>query len=356
MRIVASVTSCGSVSSLEEDRQPRLSDAPAQPLRLESIQALAEWPLDPIEQNSLFRAALSYMTQGLCMFDEEMRLVLCNDAYARMYDLRPEDTRPGTPLKTILERRVAAGSSPVGEVDYVESRLSAAGTRNVTWQVVDELQNGRFVSVTHRSLPSGGSVATHEDITERRKAEEHIAFMAHHDVLTGLANRVQFRRRLEDALDGLEAGASFALLYLDLDNFKTVNDTLGHPIGDALLAQVAGRIKTCLGPRDSAARLGGDEFAIIQMGAEREGDTGELARRIVEVIAQPFRIEAYDLAVGVSVGIALAPRHGADPDQLLRKADIALYRAKWSGRGTLRFFETGMEPNLSSLDRCRRAS
>ena len=307
------------------------------------IEALSGWPAEPVEQNRIFRAALSHMSQGLCMFDFDQRLLLCNDAYASMYGLRPQDSRPGTTLRQILEHRVEIGSSPIGVDDYVESRLRAVSRGSPAWFAVDELRNGRVIAVTHRSLPDGGSVATHEDITTRKRAEDRIAYLAHHDVLTGLANRAYFHAVLDDAIAKLDEGADFSLLYLDLDHFKTVNDTLGHAVGDMLLEQFAQRLTTCLGPQEVAARLGGDEFAILQSGPVAPEVTTDLAERVVAAGRRPFRIDGYELSLSVSVGISLAPLHGTDADQLLRKADIALYHAKWEGRSRLYFFQSHME-------------
>ncbi len=305
-----------------------------------TIEALGEWQLDPLEQIQLFHAALSNMSQGLCMFDENRRLLVCNDRYAEMYGLKPEFTRPGTPLRAILEQRVLVGSSPKGAEDYVESRLSAV--RQEAWYAVDELKNGRIIAITHNILPGGGSVSTHEDITDRRKAEAQIAYMAHHDVLTGLPNRVRFREQMDMALGRLPRGGSFAVLCLDLDNFKSVNDTLGHPVGDALLTEVGTRLQRCVRQDDSIARLGGDEFAVIQA-ASNPRRAEALARRIVNELSGPYEVAGHRVVSGASVGVALAPHDGTDADQLLRNADMALYRAKADGRSTFRFFELAMD-------------
>jgi diguanylate cyclase (GGDEF)-like protein len=305
-----------------------------------SVEALNEWHIDPQEQNRLFHAAISNMSQGLCMFDDERRLLVCNDRYAEMYGLKPQVTLPGTPLRAILEERVAIGSSPKGEDNYVENRLSAV--RQDSWYAVDELKNGRIIAVTHRMLPGGGSVSTHEDITDRRKVEAQIAYMAHHDVLTGLPNRVRFREQMDMALGRLPRGSGFAVLCLDLDSFKNVNDTLGHPVGDALLTEVGRRLRDCLREHDSIARLGGDEFAIIQAASDpRRAEA--LARRIVNELSGPYEVAGYRVVSSASVGVAMSPSDGTDADQLLRNADMALYRAKADGRGTFRFFELAMD-------------
>jgi len=191
-------------------------------------------------------------------------------------------------------------------------------------------------------------------VTERRRAEARLAHMARHDALTDLGNRVLFREELERSLLrlGHGRGGEAAVLCLDLDRFKAVNDTLGHPAGDALLRAVADRLRSCLRDTDAAARLGGDEFAVVQAGAAQPAGAAGLSRRLVEAIGAPYDIDGHRVVVGASVGVALSPRDGADPDLLMRNADAALYRAKGDGRGLHRFFE----PAVGAGARRRRAS
>jgi diguanylate cyclase (GGDEF)-like protein len=173
--------------------------------------------------------------------------------------------------------------------------------------------------------------------------------MARHDALTNLPNRTLFRERLERALQLAKRGDQLAVFCLDLDHFKEINDSLGHPVGDALLSAVASRLRTCLTDSDTVARLGGDEFAIVQLCANCEPTAvAALASQIVEIVAAPYDIEGHHLVVGVSIGIALSPDDGDNPDELLKRADLALYRAKADGRGTYRFFETGMDARVQA--------
>src|SRR4029079_9434490 len=180
-----------------------------------------------------------------------------------------------------------------------------------------------------------GWLATHEDVTDRRHVEAKMAHMARHDALTSLPNRVLFREKMEQDLGGLAAGERIAVHCLDLDYFKSVNDTLGHPIGDALLRAVTQRLLSCIRDEDAVARLGGDEFAIIQRVVD-VADAEALARRIIETVSQPYDLDAHQVVVGVSAGIAIAPVDGHEPDELLKNADLALYRAKSDGRGVFR--------------------
>ena len=192
-------------------------------------------------------------------------------------------------------------------------------------------------------LSGGGWVATIEDITERKRAELKIAHLAHYDALTDLPNRVLLHEKLERALKEIQPGAQLAVLYIDIDEFKSVNDALGHAIGDELLKTVADRLRGCLGEADIAARLGGDEFAVIQMGVTSPAETTRLVDAIHAAIRQPLECAGHLITTDASIGIAMAPNDGVRLDQLLKNADLALYGAKGDGRRTYRFFEPGMD-------------
>lgn len=296
--------------------------------------------------NFRFHTALNNMSQGLCMFDKEKRLLVWNDRYIEMYDLPSEIAKPGTPFRSILEHRVKSGVYSGEDPEaYIQERLDAVEETKPTTKI-QELTNGRVIVIVHQPMEDGGWVATHEDITELQRVQEQVTYMAHHDALTGLPNRTLFRERLEQVLPQTRRDKSFAILCLDLDCFKNVNDTLGHPVGDELLIAVAERLKDCVRESDTIARLGGDEFAIIQASDNMPRDATTLATRICEVISQPFDLDEHQVAVGASVGIAIAPNDGDDPDHLLKNADMALYRAKNDGRGIYRFFEQEMDARM----------
>ena len=197
-------------------------------------------------------------------------------------------------------------------------------------------------------MAGGGCVVLVQDITERRAAEARIAHLAQHDALTGLPNRVQFRARLHDSLMLAQRGQPFALLYLDLDHFKQVNDTLGHPVGDKLLREVTARLKGTLRDSDVVARLGGDEFAIIQNCAQQPESSTVLAQRLVSLLSAPYEVDGHRIVIGTCVGIAQGPTDGGSADELLKNADLALYRAKAEGRGTWRFFEPEMDARMQA--------
>ncbi|MGZ3408795.1 MAG: bifunctional diguanylate cyclase/phosphodiesterase [Xanthobacteraceae bacterium] len=418
--------------------------------------------------------ALDFMSHGICMFDAAQRLVVVNRRYGEIYNLAPGAIAPGMTVREIAAHLCAAGIVPFQDDKLTE--FYGTIVSGETSQDVRKLADGRTVVVTNRPLPDGGWVATHEDITERRraelkleqtqtflntviefmpailsvkavktqtyalvnraasllfgyssdqmvgktvrelfpesqaeyfaardedavrlrglpvthehhvaspnigarvlnttkltvpdasgepeylisfsediterrKAESNIAHMAHHDALTGLANRVLLRERLEASLAAIRRGGLVGVLYLDLDHFKSVNDTLGHSVGDELLKIVAARLIDCVRVSDTVARLGGDEFVILLIGLEEPQEAEILARRVREAIVAPIELEGQQIVADVSIGISIAPGDAADAEHLLKNADMALYGAKASGRGTYRFFEPGMDARVKA--------
>ena len=429
------------------------------------------------QSNRLLHTALKHMAHGLCMFDGQQRLVVCNERYGTMYGLDPEQTKPGTMLRSILEARVDAGMAPGDTEQYVRTRLEEVARRQ-PYYAENTLSDGHVYAVSHQPMPDGGWVATHiditeqrhaeqeldetrrfldsiienipvsvvvkdaktrkyllvnrafetmlgiprgdclnrtafdihrpedaqkiddadtesirdgdrvnykeievntplrglrmqatsrivirksqgdakfliaviDDVTERKKAEQRIAFLAHHDALTGLANRAALTQKIEEAAARQRRRQEpFTVLLLDLDRFKQVNDTLGHPAGDTLLTEVATRLKSLLRETDVLARLGGDEFAIIQAGEPNQRQAASaLADRIIEILRKPFHIGGGDINIGTSIGVALAPEHDSGSDSLLKMADLALYRAKSAGRNGYCFFDPEMSEVASA--------
>jgi diguanylate cyclase (GGDEF)-like protein len=296
-------------------------------------------------QYDRFNAAVNNMPLGFCMVDDEQRLLTANKRFGEIYGLPPDMTLPGTPLRTSLEYRAANGHFGDDiDPDFVEQRLAAARAPE-PWHSIRTTRDGRTISVLHQPLPGGGSLSTHEDITARRQAEAQIAHMAHYDALTDLPNRVLFREHLVKALESVDRG-KLAVLCIDLDRFKAVNDTLGHPIGDALLRAVGDRLRASARPADLVARLGGDEFAIVQAGTEQPIGATALATRLIAEIGKPFELDGHQVVVDASVGISITPNDGTDPDKLLKSADMALYRAKKDGRDSYRFFEPDMDARM----------
>jgi diguanylate cyclase (GGDEF)-like protein len=300
------------------------------------------------EQNMQLDAALNNIVQGLAMFDAEHRLVLCNRRYAEIYGLGPDEVRPGTTLQEIIEHRISKGlQSEMSPEEIIDSML---GRRSDTHfgEFYSHLSDGRCVAITVQPMANGGTVTTHQDITEQRRSEAKIAHMALHDALTGLPNRALLNERLEHALSRLKRDEVIATHLLDLDQFKNVNDSLGHSVGDKLLEMVAERLRGLVRDADTIARMGGDEFAIVQVGIGYPSDATLLAQRVIEAVGQPYEIDGHQVIVGTSAGIAIGPADGSSPEALLRNADLALYRAKSGGRGTLCFFEPEMDAQMQA--------
>jgi len=291
-----------------------------------------------------FSTALDNMAQGLCMFDGNQRLTVWNDRYVELLSMPAHLLKVGTPLHEILSSRVATGMRRNPDDPAVKVKVKELLALPADASRTDELLDGKIVMLTRQPMAGGGWVTLIEDITERRRAEAEIVHLARHDVLTGLANRAEFNARLEEASRRLKRnGGNLAVMMIDLDRFKAVNDTLGHLAGDQLLSEVARRLQSTVRDTDVLARLGGDEFAIIQEGGadQREGAVA-LALRIIEAISVPFDLNGQQVEVGTSIGIALAPEDGVEPDELLRRADLALYSVKSSGRNDFCLFRNEM--------------
>ncbi len=296
-------------------------------------------------QNWLFEEAIRHMSQALLMFDPCGRLVVCNKRYNEMYNLPPATTKPGATIQDLLQARKAAGSF-AGDIEAYVATVQKSIAQGKTYNRNVELPDGRSVAISSIPMAEGGWVVTHEDITERRKAEKQIEHLARHDFLTGLPNRVLFRERLAQALADIPGGTSVALLFLDLDYFKNVNDTFGHQTGDELLNMIANRLRTIVGGEDTVARVGGDEFAIVQVGVRRPSETVLLAKRIREAVQAPCDLGGKVVVVDASIGIAVAPENGSEANELLRNADMALYDVKSEERGVYRFFEAEMDARM----------
>jgi diguanylate cyclase (GGDEF)-like protein len=296
--------------------------------------------------NAWFEIALNNMVRGLSMFDREQRLIVCNSSYRQIYSLPEELTRPGTPLTEIVRYhlRHESGREQSGEEANFSKWLHdhlVKIAEGRPFSQVQHLRCGRTLLVTYQPLADGGWVDIQEDITEKRRAEERIEWLAHHDALTGVANRFHFRQTFEQALKALPKGQSLALHWIDLDEFKEVNDTYGHPIGDALLKAVAQRLRASIRKSDFLARLGGDEFAIIQTGGGRSDQCERLAKRVLGSIGRPYNILGQPISISASLGIVRAPAHGKTPDELLKNADIALYNVKSAGRRSFEIYRRG---------------
>jgi diguanylate cyclase (GGDEF)-like protein len=309
--------------------------------------AILSFPQVSRIDEALLETILDNMSQGVLLFDSETRLIFCNRRYIEMYGLSPEIARPGRYLRDLLIQRIQAGTFTDDPDDYVV-RLKEGIAAQTSFNQTVHLPDGRAYSVVSKPIGDGGWLATHEDVTERLRSDGRIAHMARHDALTDLPNRVLLRERLEHELKRVKRGECLAVLCLDLDQFKGINDTLGHPIGDELLKLVADRLRGCTREPDTVARLGGDEFAIIMTQMQEPTDAASLSKRIRESIIKPYQIEGHQIVTDISIGISVAPYDAEEADPLLRNADMALYGAKADGRGTFRFFEPDMNVKMKT--------
>lgn len=299
--------------------------------------------------NARFDAALNNMSQALCMVDHEQRIIVCNVRFLELFGLPAGMAEPGMLIEDVFR-------SAVGLVRYQREMIEAICRKQHelvlagrTSSFFEESSHGQAIAVSHQLMPASGWIATYEDISERRQAEARIYFMAHHDTLTSLPNRLLFEEKLGQTLKGVRReDGSAAVLCLDLDHFKNVNDTLGHPAGDRLLKEVAQRLLECVRDGDVVARLGGDEFVILQSSACQPEHAEALARRLIKIVSAPYDIDGTRVIIGTSVGIAVSTNHQNDTTHLLKNADIALYKAKAGGRGTFRLFEADMDLQLQA--------
>lgn len=303
------------------------------------------------EQTNLLAATLDSMDQGLLMVDDAKRVQICNRRAIELLGL-PPDMMARKPLLSEVTRWQFEQNEFAGSDEKFREWVRSGGMELTHHVYERQRPNGRTIEFRTVPRDGGGVVRTFTDITDRRRAESRILHMARHDALTELPNRVLFREHLEAALSRVNRhGEAVAVFTLDLDRFKTINDTLGHPVGDALLRLVAERLKRHTRQEDTVARLGGDEFAILQIGAPQPDGAAILAMRLNDVLGAPFEVGGHVLNVGASIGVAIAPTDATEVEELIKASDLALYRAKQEGRNVHRFFE----PAMDAVVRRRRA-
>jgi diguanylate cyclase (GGDEF)-like protein len=289
-----------------------------------------------------FDTALNNMPHGLCMFAADGRLAVMNHRFSEMMNLSDDLVHRGASAPDIVSACVSAGSISAASGKMILSEVENSQARDIVTTDPDAARD-RSLSWTFQPMAGGGTVVLVEDITERRNAEARITHLARYDELTALPNRLNFRDEIERLLAvPHEAEQLSALLFIDLDQFKQVNDTLGHPCGDQLLCAVADRLREMLRPEDFVARFGGDEFVVFQQNVKSNADAAGLAQRIVDHLSERYKIDNHLVEIGASVGIAMTSPAGISADTLLKNADMALYRAKADGRGTYCFFRDEM--------------
>ena len=299
-----------------------------------------------------FDMALNNMSHGLLMFDSEHNLEVANERFATMFNAERAKLKPGLSLAEVIDISMAGFERTIRTREEYVAIFSAALRSHTQFHKTLDFSDGRVIEFRFEPVKNGGTVLVMEDLTEKHQAAERIEHLAHYDVLTGLPNRSSFGDFLRRAIDEAKAGGRppFSLLYLDLDGFKEVNDTLGHPIGDKLLVEVAARLRNEMRRGDLCYRIGGDEFVILQFAPD--GADEVLALRLIEHISQPFMIEGNKVSIGLSIGIARFRDDGDAGNELLKNADIALYKAKDAGKKTYRRFRPEMA--AEALDRRNR--
>ncbi|WP_428528959.1 PAS-domain containing protein [Roseibium sp.] len=310
--------------------------------RKEMEKTLAESERLARDRLAELEAVLGNMRQGVSVFDKDGKLILWNQQYLDIFRKPYGEVREGVSLIDLLQAEKDRGDFD-GDVEEHYKSLYEKLSRGEVVRSKFTHPDGKVIGVVHAPLPDGGWIGTHEDITLREEAAARITHAAHHDDLTGLANRALFTARLQEALlDAQMQGTGGHLLLLDLDRFKPVNDTYGHDVGDELLCQVAQRFKECVRATDLVARIGGDEFAIIlQGGGPGEPWVTEIAERLVAALNEPFDVFAHNVSIGISLGISYIGADAASIESLQKKADIALYEVKQNGRNGFRFYEAG---------------
>jgi diguanylate cyclase (GGDEF)-like protein len=297
-----------------------------------------------------FDTALNNMPHGLCMFRANGQLAVMNHRFSEMMELPDDFVERGLSASDIVDACVQAGSISAASGKIVLSEIEDSRAREAREVITTDPDpaRGRSLSWTFQPMAGGGGVVLLEDITERRNAEARITHLARFDELTGLPNRVNFRDEIEHLLAVSHDADQFsALLFIDLDQFKQVNDTLGHPCGDQLLCAVADRLRAMLRPEDFVARFGGDEFVVFQQNIKGPEEAAGLARRIVDHLSERYKIDNHLVEIGASVGIAMTSP-AVSADTLLKNADMALYRAKADGRGTFCFFRDEMAQTVEA--------
>jgi diguanylate cyclase (GGDEF)-like protein len=295
-----------------------------------------------------FDTALNNMPHGLCMFAADGRLAVMNHRFSEMMNLSDDLMHRGASAPQIVAACVNAGSISAASGRMIVSEIENSQARDIT-TTDPSVASARSFSWTFQPMAGGGTVVLVEDITERKIAEARITHLARYDELTALPNRVNFRDEIERLLAlSHSAERLSALLFIDLDQFKQVNDTLGHPCGDQLLCAVADRLRAMLRPEDFVARFGGDEFVVFQQNIQSNEEAAQLARRIVDHLSERYKIDNHLVEIGASVGIAMTTPQGISADTLLKNADMALYRAKADGRGTFCFFRDEMAQTVEA--------
>ena len=304
------------------------------------------------ERNALFEDALVNTGHGLCVLDNAGNCLASNDLFTALVTGSAASIHPGQPLLSVLDEAASEGTLERPNMSAISSALDSALRDGPSGLVSLTSAGGRTVELEFRKTGPERVVAIAEDVTERRNAAAKIERLAHYDQLTGLRNRGTFNAECERVIASLPATRSrAALMSIDLDHFKEVNDALGHPVGDALLRAVAERLRDCVRDSDCVARFGGDEFLVLQHPIRGTKEAEALAKRIVETLSAPYLIGDQQVMIGASVGVAIATRDAANAFDLIKNSDLALYRAKSAGRARYAFFDESMNDAVQTRRR-----
>ena len=331
-------------SIVTRDGRKKYTHAIARPERQPDGSVL--WTGIILDETRTREAVVEGLSQGFLLYGADDRLILRNSHFLDLYPSLKDVAVPGARFDEVVRAEVDCGANdPMQNMEppaVFRMRMERhREPRNIfEWQLSDS----RWVLVNEARTRDGGTVVLYTDITELKRREREIQFLADHDTLTGLHNRASFQRRAEEALVGAKRrGTTVAIMCLDLDHFKNVNDTLGHAAGDEFLKCVAKRLRACFRDMDTVARFGGDEFGIVFTDLKQPETATTLVSRLLEIVSHPMDYNGQQIVSGVSIGVALSATDGDDADGLIKRADLALYRAKAEGRGTFRFFEEEMD-------------
>jgi diguanylate cyclase (GGDEF)-like protein len=294
-----------------------------------------------------FDFAINNMSHGMCMISAEGRVLVSNNRFSEFLGLSPRRSLVGVRLASLVRLARRRGNAPGEAVDRLRKAITATSARSAPYAMEFEMADERAFDITLTPNSRGGWVMVVHDVTAKRNADRVIDRMAHFDSVTGLCNRRSFEIALSAALaEPIAADRCIDVMFLDLDDFKQVNDSLGHTMGDKLLIEIAGRLNQIIGPRDLVARWGGDEFVILHHNDSFGSRIETLAQLIIDEVGRAVEIDGVEVFVGASVGTASAPADGMTPDTLLSNADIALYAAKADGRRRWRAFEKAMDTKI----------
>lgn len=289
-----------------------------------------------------FDTALNNMPHGLAMIDGDGRVLVINRRWVEITGVDPAIKRDEWTVSELIREGGEVGA--FSEEERARLELTFADSLSGADAIRLALENGeRSFDLTFQPMRGGGAVVLLEDVTARKLAEARLAHMARYDTLTGLPNRVRFQERLEMVISGRRQDDSFCVMFVDIDRFKQINDTMGHAAGDSLLFEAAGRLRNVIRDIDMVARFGADEFVVLQSPCRDHKEAAAVASRIIQALSEPYDVDGNQVVAGASVGIAMAPQDGETAELLLKNADMALYRAKANGRGIFSFFESDMD-------------